>query len=95
MHALLVVVLYALDILRDIIIVWAIMSWLISFNVVNLHNPVVNAIWGVLVAITAPIMRPIQRFVPSLGGVDVSPIVALLLILFVQQLIADNMRYVV
>lgn len=91
MHALFIVILDALEILRDIIIVWAIMSWLINFNVINLHNPVVRSIWNVLSAITAPVMRPIQKIVPSLGGVDISPIIAFLLIRFIEVLIADNM----
>ena len=91
MHALFIVILDALEILRYIIIVWAIMSWLISFNVINLHNPVVRTIWDVLNAITAPVMRPIQKIVPTLGSVDVSPIIAFLRIRFVEVLIVDNM----
>lgn len=95
MHALFIVILDALEILRYIIIVWAIMSWLISFNVINLHNPVVRAVWDVLNAITAPVMRPIQKILPTLGGIDVSPIIAFLLIRFAEVLITDNMYHFV
>lgn len=62
------------------IVVSAILSWLVAFDVINLRNPMVANIWRFLDAVTRPILRPFQRFIPSLGGVDISPIIALLVI---------------
>jgi YggT family protein len=62
------------------IIVSAVMSWLVAFDVINLRNPFVANIARFLDAVTRPILRPIQRLVPPLGGVDITPIIALLVI---------------
>jgi YggT family protein len=61
-----------------VIIVGVIMSWLISFNVLNRHNRVVDAIWRTCAALTEPVLRPIRSFLPNLGGIDVSPILLLI-----------------
>ncbi len=63
------------------------MSWLIAFNVVNIRNDVVRSIWNTLVALTEPLLRPIRRFLPNTGGIDISPIILFLLILLVEQII--------
>ncbi len=62
------------------IIVSAVMSWLVAFDVINLRNPFVANIARFLDAVTRPILRPVQRFIPALGGVDISPIIVLLII---------------
>ena len=62
------------------IIVSAVMSWLVAFDVINLRNPFVANVARFLDAVTRPILRPIQRVIPSLGGIDISPIIALLVI---------------
>jgi YggT family protein len=62
------------------IIIWAVMSWLFAFQVINYRHPVVRQIERVLEAIVRPVLRPIQRIVPTLGTVDISPIIALLII---------------
>ena len=56
-----------------IIIAGAIMSWLIAFNVVNPYNQFVRSIWQGLNALTEPVLRPIRRWMPDLGGIDISP----------------------
>ena len=91
MHALIVVILYALALLRILIIVSAVMSWLLAFNVINFHNEFVRTVYNGLNALTEPLLRPIRRILPNLGGIDISPIIALLIILFAEQLIADNL----
>ncbi len=91
MHALLVVILQVLQLLQYVIIIVAVMSWLLAFNVINVHNELVRMVWNGLNAVTEPLLRPIRNFLPNLGGVDISPIIALLVIMFVQQLIVDNM----
>jgi YggT family protein len=87
MRALLDVVLIALQIYTWIIIASAILSWLVAFNVVNVRNDVVRSIWGFLDAVTEPALRPIRRVLPNLGGIDVSPIILLLIIFFVERVI--------
>ena len=61
-----------------VILVNVIMSWLISFNVVNRHNRFVDAIWRTTVALTEPALRPIRNMLPNLGGIDISPIILLI-----------------
>lgn len=62
------------------IILSAILSWLVAFDVINLRNQVVYNIARFLDAVTRPVLRPFQRFIPPLGGVDITPILALLVI---------------
>lgn len=73
-----------LSLLWIVVLVSVILSWLISFNVVNTHNQFVAMIWRVTTAVTEPLLAPIRRILPPLGGLDFSPIVLLLLIGFVQ-----------
>jgi len=62
------------------IIVSAVMSWLVAFNVINLRNQFVYSVVRFLDAVTRPILRPFQRIIPPLGGVDISPIFAILVL---------------
>ena len=61
-----------------VIIAGAVMSWLIAFNVVNPYNQFVRSIWQALNAMTEPLLRPIRRWMPDLGGIDISPVVLIL-----------------
>ena len=70
-----------------IIIGSAIFSWLYAFNVVNPRNQFVGAVGNTLFKLTEPALRPIRRFMPDLGGIDISPIVLLLIIYFVRELL--------
>ena len=88
MRALLDVVLLALQLYVWVLIASAVMSWLIAFNVVNVRNEVVRTIWNFLYQITEPVLRPIRNVLPNLGGIDVSPIILLLIIFFIQRVIA-------
>ena len=62
------------------IIVGAVLSWLVAFDVVNLRNRFVYSVSRFLDALTRPVMRPVQKVIPSLGGVDISPIIVILVI---------------
>mgnify|MGYP000378989316 CR=1 FL=1 len=62
------------------IIISAILSWLVAFNVINIRHPVANAVVRGLDAVTRPVLRPFQRIIPPLGGIDISPIVAIIVI---------------
>ncbi|MCW5725493.1 MAG: YggT family protein [Maricaulaceae bacterium] len=81
-------IVYILDpvlfLLFILIIAGVIMSWLVSFNVVNPRNALVGAIWRMTSAVTEPLLRPIRRILPPLGGLDFSPVVLLLLIGFIR-----------
>jgi YggT family protein len=84
MIALIQTVVLALDLYWWIIIAAAIFSWLHAFNVVNPRNQFVNAIGSALYRLTEPIYRPIRRLLPDLGGIDISPIIVLLLLTFLE-----------
>ena len=79
---------YVLWIASMVILVQVVASWLVAFNVVNARNDVVRAVWEFLHRVTEPALRPIRRILPNLGGVDVSPIILLLGIFFLQRIIA-------
>ncbi len=78
-----------LDIFTWVIIGSAIMSWLVAFGVVNLRNQVVRTLVDFLYRVTEPVLRPIRRVLPNLGGIDISPVIALLLIFFLQHLLKE------
>ena len=70
-----------------ILIASAILSWLVAFNVVNQRNPIVTNLGEFLYRITEPALRPIRALLPNLGGIDVSPVILILLLLFLQRII--------
>lgn len=77
---------FALEIYIWIIIASAIFSWLYAFNVVNSRNQFVASLGNFLFRVTEPALRPIRRFMPDLGGVDISPIILFIIIYFIRQL---------
>ena len=86
-YALYQIIVILLDVLWWIIIIQAIMSWLIAFNVVNLSNDFVRTVMVAQDRMTAPIYNPIRRVLPDLGALDLSPMVVLLGILIIRQAI--------
>jgi YggT family protein len=90
MRALLEVILIALDIYVYLLIAAAVMSWLIAFNVVNPRNQFVALVADFLYRITEPALRPIRAIMPNLGGLDISPVILILLIILIQRLIVYN-----
>jgi YggT family protein len=87
MLALFEVILLALQLYIWIVIAMAIFSWLVAFNVVNTRNPVVAMIGDFLYRITDPALRPIRNMLPNLGGIDISPIILFLIIIFIEKVI--------
>ena len=71
------------------IIISAILSWLVAFNVVNTSNRIVHMVGDFLYRITEPVLRPFRKFIPNLGGIDVSPIIVILLIFFIRNLMRE------
>ena len=85
---LIVVAQVALNLFWWALVISAILSWLVTFNVINTSNQFVNSVGTFLHRVTEPALRPIRRYVPSLGGLDMSFIVLLLIILFAQNVLA-------
>jgi YggT family protein len=75
-----------------LVVISAVLSWLIAFDVINLRNPTAYRIVRALDAMTEPMLRPIRRFLPNLGGVDISPIILLLLLQALRMLV-DKLVY--
>jgi YggT family protein len=67
----------------------AVLSWLVAFNVINTRNRAVYVIGDFLYRITEPALRPIRRVIPSLGGIDISPIILILLLWFLRDLLFE------
>jgi YggT family protein len=72
-----------------VLLVQVAMSWLIAFNVVNTRNRFVYAVADIAYKVTEPLLRPIRRILPSFGGIDVSPIVLILLLYFIRDLLFE------
>ncbi len=87
MRAILDIVLVVLNLYTWVVIIGAILSWLIAFGVVNMRNDLVRAAWNLFLALTEPFLRPIRNFLPSTGGIDLSPIVLLLGIMLLERII--------
>jgi len=77
-------VLTILDLYTWVIIIAVVASWLISFGVINIHNQFARSLVYALQALTEPVFRPIRRIIPPMGGLDLSPLVLLLLIQFIR-----------
>lgn len=72
-----------------LLIASAVLSWLVAFNVVNTRNRAVYVIGDFLYRVTEPLLRPIRNLLPNMGGMDLSPVVLILLIFFVRNLLAE------
>jgi YggT family protein len=70
-----------------VLIAAAVMSWLIAFNVVNSYNPTVRRIWDFVYRVTEPGLRPIRAILPNLGGIDISPVILIIGLMFLDQFI--------
>ena len=70
-----------------LLIASVVMSWLVAFKVINTQNRFVYQVMTFLYRITEPVLRPIRRVIPNLGGIDISPVVLILVLVFVQRLL--------
>src|SRR4029453_4818933 len=89
LHALIQVLLMLLWLLGLIIVVQAILSWLVAFNVINTYNDFVRTLLYALDRITPPIYRAIRKILPGFGGLDFSPLVALVVVWALQTFLGD------
>ena len=92
LEAIFLIINVALNLYWYVIIASAIFSWLYAFNVINSHNQVVNQLGMFFYNATEPALRPIRRFLPNLGGIDISPIILLLIIIFIQAILNNPIK---
>ena len=92
MIAIFYLVLQILKLYSYVVIANVIVSWLIAFNIVNINNRFVYTLVDILNRLTEPFLRPIRRFLPDLGGVDISPIILILLLYTIQIFVNDKYR---
>ena len=92
MKSILDIILLVLQLYIWLLIAAAILSWLVAFNVVNTRNQVVATIGDFLYRITEPVLRPIRAMLPNLGGLDISPVILILLLAFLRHLIFEYAR---
>lgn len=71
------------------LIISAVLSWLVAFNVVNTRNRLIYMVGDFLYRVTEPALRPIRRFIPLLGGIDISPVVLILALIFARNLLFE------
>lgn len=89
MQSLILLISTVIDIYIWILIASAILSWLIAFGVVNTYNRFVAMVGDALYRLTEPALRPIRSFLPNLGGIDLSPLVLILLLVFARNLLFE------
>lgn len=87
------VVIAILDLYWWLVIIQAVISWLVAFNVINTYSRPVAMVLDFLYRITEPVLRPIRRFIPPFGGLDVSPVILLLIIWLVEMELAQIAFY--
>jgi YggT family protein len=92
MRAVIDVILLALQLYIYLLIAAAILSWLIAFNVVNTRNQFVSMLADFLFRITEPALRPIRNVMPNLGGIDISPVILILLIILIENILVLYVR---
>ena len=81
---------YVIGLYEMVVIAAVVFSWLIAFNVINSYNPFVRSLWQALGAVTEPLLKPIRRMMPDLGGLDLSPIILLLALLFLRMVVIEG-----
>ena len=89
MHSLAALIDLLIQIYTWVLVASAVLSWLLAFGIVNRHSPAVSQIGRFLYQITEPVLRPIRRVVPLMGGVDLSPLVLILLLWLLRNLLFE------
>ena len=91
MHAVLNILLLIIRIYIWVLIGQAILSWLLAFGVINRYNRAVSVIGDFLYRVTEPALRPIRSILPNFGGIDISPVVLILILYFISDLIVEDL----
>ena len=92
MHSLLNLVDIVIELYIWAVILSAVLSWLVAFNVINTRNRFVYSVGTFLYRVTEPALRPIRSIIPNLGGIDISPVVLILLLVFARSLLNNELR---
>jgi len=79
-----------LNIVWWIIVIQAILSWLVAFNIINTHSDLVRTVWTALGRMTEPLYRPIRRVMPDFGALDLSPMIVLLIVYILGEIVIPN-----
>lgn len=87
MIALLSIISIVINLLIWVLIINAVLSWLIAFDVVNRSNRLVDTIWDFTNRLTEPLLRPLRKVIPLIGGIDLSPMVLILILIFLDNLV--------
>ena len=87
MRVVLEIILMIMDLYWWVLIAMIVLSWLISFNVINTRNQLVASVLQIVTALTEPLLKPIRRYVPAVGGLDLSPIVLFIGLYFARRII--------
>lgn len=93
MTSLFQILLLLIGVVKFIVIAHIIMSWLINFGVLNMHQPIVAQIWDGLNRLLQPIYDPIRRFLPNMGGLDLAPLVVILGLYALEIILRNNAVY--
>ncbi|MGH1367980.1 MAG: YggT family protein [Maritimibacter sp.] len=80
------------NIIWYIVLAYVIMSWLVNFQVVNLRQPLVAQIWSTLNRLVEPMFRPIRRFMPNLGALDISPLVVIFILMAIRIVLTNSIN---
>jgi YggT family protein len=91
MHAVLHLILLIIHIYIWLLIAQAVLSWLLAFGVINRYNRGVSVVGDFLYRITEPALRPIRAILPNFGGIDISPIILILILYFISDLIVEDL----
>tara|TARA_B100001248_G_scaffold261825_1_gene254492 strand:+ start:5875 stop:6168 length:294 start_codon:yes stop_codon:yes gene_type:complete len=89
MTSIIILISQIIEIFIWLLIAQAILSWLIAFNIVNTTSNLINLIGNFLYKVTEPLLRPIRRVLPDFGGVDVSPVILIILLIFFRNLLFE------
>ena len=88
------ILLWVIQLYIYVVVIAVIFSWLFAFNILDRRQPIVQQIYNVLYRLTDPALRPIRRFLPDLGGLDISPIILIFALILLQSLITNAFRAV-
>tara|TARA_B100001939_G_scaffold337788_1_gene342578 strand:- start:41 stop:334 length:294 start_codon:yes stop_codon:yes gene_type:complete len=89
MTSIIILISQLIEIFIWFLIAQAILSWLVAFNIVNTHNNIVSLIGNFLYKVTEPLLKPIRSFLPDFGGIDISPIILIILLIFFRNLLFE------
>ncbi len=81
---------YVINLYEYVVIAAVVLSWLVAFNVINFHSPFVRSLLQAVNAVTEPLLKPIRRIMPDMGGIDLSPVILLLGCMFLRAVVIPN-----